>query len=481
MRHIKGKNRQQMILFPECIDHYIPKESQVRFIDAFVDSLNLINLGYTKAQTKDTGRRPYNPGDLLKLYLYGYLHRIRSSRGLEKETRRNIEVMWLLKRLSPNFKTIADFRKDNPKAIKATFRYCMRICRQAGLYKGELLAIDGSYFKAVNSKERIVTENKLKQQLSDIDKSIEDYLSEMDRIDQEEDELYGDASKKPDPEELSRIIDKIKKDKENKLNQLKILQESGESCQAQTDSDARLLKKRNTSAIVGYNVQTVVDAEQKLIVSYEVTNNANDKSHLLPMLHKLPKFDDNVTSQVVADSGYYNGEHIFEAEKLGYQTYIPAINTSSNKYHGRYDKEHFVYHSEDDTYRCPAGEFLTRTYEDKKNLGRIYYSSKSCKKCKKRSSCTSNKRGRVIYRYQHEEALDRLKQRNSEAPEMQDRRKGLVEHPYGTLKYNWGYGHFLLKGKKKVSGEMGLMLLAYNMKRILNIWDKNAVEKIREG
>lgn len=478
MRHISGQSRQQIILFPECINDYIPEGCQVRFIDEFVDALDMVYLGYSKAQTRETGRKPYHPGDLLKLYLYGYLHRIRSSRNLEKETRRNIEVMWLIKRLKPNFKTISDFRKDNSKALEKTFTYFMKICRQAGLYKGEILAIDGSYFKAINSKDKVLTKKKLELQLSNIEKSIRDYLEEMDRIDQEEDALYGDIEEQPDPEKLRQIIDTLKKDKALKLHQLQELSDSGKEQSSLTDKDSHLMQKRNGPPVVGYNVQTAVDEEHKLVVAYDITSNANDKTHLLPMVCKIVGDKENVTKQVVADSGYYNGEHIFEVEKLGVETYIPHVNTSSSKSHNRYDKEQFVYLDQHDAYQCPSGKILERSYKEKTGLKRSFYRTKSCKQCQQRSACTTNKTGRVIYRYEYEAAVERMKKRNKENPGAQKRRKALVEHPYGTLKHNWGYDHFLLKGKEKVSGEMGLMLLAYNMKRTMNILGKAAVRKL---
>lgn len=480
MRHIKGQNRHQVILFPETLDDYIPEKSQVRFIDGFVDTLDLHELGYTKALPKSTGRKPYHPGDLLKLYLYGYLHRIRSSRGLEKETRRNVEVMWLIKRLTPDFKTIADFRKENSEAVQNTFKHFTMCCRRIGLYKGELLAIDGSVFKAVNSKDKVLTKKKLALQLSDIEKDIRGYLEEMDRMDQEEDELYGDSEKDLDPEKIKEILEDLKQQKHQKLSQMEELADSDVNQKALSDSEACLMKKRGSGSVVGYNVQTVVDDKHKLIVAYKVTNDSNDKSHLLPMVKKARQALEFEKTKVVADSGYYNGDHISKADKLGVETYIPVVNTSTNKVHGRYDKKHFIYDHEKDVYSCPAGEKLRMTYEEKKGKRRKFYTTKACSQCEQRSDCTTNKNGRVIYRYAYEAALEALAERNRNKPSIQKRRKSIVEHPFGTLKRNWGYDHFLVKGKEKVNGEMGLMLLAYNMKRVMNIHGTKALEKISE-
>lgn len=474
MRHIQGENRQQMVLFPESLDKYVPDDSQVRFIDGFVDSLDLVSLGYTKAQTKRTGRKPYNPGDLLKLFLYGYLHRIRSSRGLEKETRRNIEVIWLINRLHPDFKTIADFRRDNSCAIGRTFKEFVRVCKHAGLYKGELLAVDGSMFKAVNSKDRMLVRKKLELQLSDIDRDIEKYLEEMERLDEEEDALYGD-NESFSPERLKQILEDLKRKKREKKSQLDDLDESGERQKALTDSDARLMKKHGKETVVGYNVQSVVDDKHKMIVAYEVTNAANDKDQLVPMARKAMEHLEVDRVRVVADSGYYNGEQISQASKLGVETFIPTINTSTNKHHGRYDKTRFAYDNEKDCYYCPAGKALKKTYIERKNArSKAHYKTGECRSCSCWHLCTTNKRGRIIYRYEDEEAVEALRRRNKDYPEMQKKRKALVEHPFGTLKRNWGYDHFLMKGKEKVRGEVGLMLLAYNIKRVMTTFGAEA-------
>lgn len=477
MRHITGENRHQTVLFPQTVDDYVPAESQVRFIDAFVDYLDLKQLGYTKARTKDTGRRPYNPADILKLYLYGYLHRVRSSRMLEKETHRNVEVMWLIKRLTPDFKTIADFRRENCTAIKNTFKEFNSVCRKAGMYKGELFAIDGSVFKAVNSKDRLLSKKKLNMQLADINKEIEAYLFEMDNIDAEEEALHGEDI--VSAEKMQHAIEELKKIQKRKLKQLKSLQESGKSQIALTDQDAVLMQRRGKSSVVGYNVQTVVDDHYKMLIAYSVTNAANDKEQLAPMTKAAVNELSLSEAKVVADSGYFNGQHVEEVEKLGIESFIPIVNTSTNKRHGRFDKTHFTYNKDSDSYLCPAKEILNKIFtENFHGKQKKHYKTRKCSNCRQRKFCTTNKTGRVIYRYGFEGAVESLRERNKAHPEIQKKRKTIVEHPFGTLKRNWGFDHFLVKGKANVSGEAGLMMLAYNMKRVINTLGSHAQKEL---
>lgn len=298
----------------------------------------------------------------------------------------------------------------------------------------------------------------------------------MDRIDTEEDSLYGENDQTGDPEKLRKIIEELQKKKQNKQEQLDLLESQGISQQSLTDPDAKLLQKRHTKAVVGYNIQTAVDSKYHLIVAYDITNRANDKQCLYPMINKIKEVTGHDPGNVVADSGYYNGVHIHNADKRGVKTYIPIINTSSSKHNGRYDKTDFTYLAEEDAYRCPAGKLLELSGRKGTDYKPGVYRTKKCKNCKKRHLCTTNKNGRTINRYAHEESLIGLRERNINNPEIQRSRKTLVEHPFGTLKENWGYGRFLVKGNEKVRGEMGLMLLAYNLKRVMNAGKSQKVE-----
>lgn len=467
--HIQGTCRTQRTLFPEALDDYVISNNTVRILDAFVEALDLQALGYRKVIASDTGRPPYHPGDLLKLYLYGYLHRIRSSRRLEAECHRNIEVIWLVQQLRPDFKTIADFRKDNAEALAGTFKALGELCYEAGLFGKELVAIDGSLFQAVNSKEKVLVANKLKMRLADIETDIRRYLEELDKADAEEDAVEEDSASAAD---IAALLEKLKERRNQTLADLEGLKRKGESQRTLVDKDARLIKQRHKASLVGYNTQIAVDNKHKLVVAYAVTNDANDKAQLAPMSEAAINALRVETLEVVADSGYYNGAQIGQAAEAGAVVYVPPVNTSSNKAHGRYDKSRFHYDKVQDCYHCPAGERLNKIGEDH-NTGRLrmIYQTPACRDCTRREKCTSAKPlgGRKIYRWGYEDVLDAVRARHRARPERQKQRKATVEHPFGTLKRNWGYDHFLVKGKARVNAEMGLMLLAYNLKRVSNL------------
>jgi transposase len=459
-------------MFPELLDDYIADDNPVRFIDAFVDGLDLQALGFERAVPRETGRPPYDPGDLLKLYVYGYVNRIRSSRKLETEANRNVEVMWLLGKLAPDFKTIADFRRDNGKPIRAVFREFTLLCRTLGLYGGELVAIDGSKFKAVNSRERNFTQQKLKVLRQQAEAKIARYLQELDENDAQETD-----SKKLTREELQEKIEWLKRRKGvyNELQQQ--MEESGESQISLTDPDARCMTLgANRGTEVGYNVQISVDAKHKLIVDHEVTNECNDMRQLSSMALRAKEVLGVESLEVVADRGYYNDEEIRDCTKGAIVPYIPQTNPSNSRRAGLYTKEDFRYDAENDCYRCPAGEALLyiRCGTNKHGRQMRFYATKRCKSCAVRHKCTRDKGGRRIQRWEDEGLLEEMAHRLRAEPNKVKKRKLIVEHPFGTIKRSMDQGYFLTRRLCNVRTEMSLTMLAYNIKRALML--KGTVE-----
>ncbi len=483
MSHIEGKSRDQAIMFPEVIDEYIEGNNPVRFIDAFVDNTNLVKHGFKYATTKATGRPPYNPGDLLKLYIYGYLNRIRSSRGLERETKRNVEVMWLIRKLTPDFKTIADFRKDNKEAIKRVFKEFIKICKGMGLFGEELVAIDGSKFKAINSKKRNFDDEKLKKRIKEIEEKIEGYFKELEENDKREE---GGATMKP--EELKEKIKALKERKEKYEKLREEIEKKGGGQVSLTDPDSRLMKN-NQKIEVCYNVQTTVDEKHKLVIDYEATNEETDKNQLSKMAKRAKEILGVEGLEVLADKGYYDAEEIRECIREGIVPYIPepepGISKKVNIPEKEYYKREFKYDKEVDRYICPRGEELKYkgdTIRHGKKMKR--YKGESCRWCKERGRCTRDKRGKVILRWEDEEILEGMRERVKKEKEKVKKRNLIIEHVFGTIKRGLGYGYFLMKGKGKVQAEMGLILLAYNIKRVLKIIGfeklKEAMLKIKE-
>jgi len=466
MDYIEGANRDQRILFPDSLDEYISEESPVRVIDAFVDSLDLKQLSFKHATLNDTGRPPYHPSALLKLYVYGYLHRIRSSRMLEKETHRNIEVLWLLGKLQPDFKTIANFRRYNGPAIREVCRSFTSFCRNLDLFGGELVAIDGSKFKAVNSPGRNYTAKSLKRSMDRIDKKIDEYLEELDR----NDELEPDEPKlsKEELEEKIRLLKEMMK-RNNDLSTE--MEESGESQISLTDPDSRSMAvggKRRTS--VGYNVQVSVDEKNKMIVDHEVTNSVNDHGLLSEMAIRAKEALGVEKLEVLADLGYRDGAEVKRCLDEGITPFIPKVNVSANSKLGLYGKQDFKYLPDENTYLCPAGERLTYTGERYENRRlRKFYTTQACKECNQKPLCTRSKQTRRISRWEFEDVLEEMELRVKEQPEKTRMRKALAEHPFGTLKYHWHHGNFLMRKLPNVRTEMSLSILAYNLKRAINV------------
>jgi transposase len=461
-RFVEGEPRTQATLFPERIEDYIDEDNPVRAIEAFVDALDLVQLGFHGMNPKATGRPAYHPSTMLKLYIYGYLNRIQTTRRLEREAGRNIEMMWLLGRLRPDFKTIANFRRSNGKAIRKVCAEFVGLCRKLDLFSRALVAIDGSKFKAANNRDKNFTPAKLKRRVEAIESSIDRYLCRLDRVDDAE----------PDAQlQSGKLQDKIASLKEE-VKRLRALESevlaAADKQLSITDPDARSMRSRGTG-IVGYNVQTAVDAEHHLIVAHEVTNQNNDRDFLSPMATQARVEMGVEDLEVVADRGYYKSQEIKASEDTGVTVYVPKSHTSNNKARGLFDKSDFRYLPETDEYRCPAGERLPKRTTMAENGKKMFrYWSSNCESCRLKSQCTTGKERRVS-RWEHEEILERVERRLARDPGKMRIRCQTVEHPFGTIKHWMGATHFQMKTLKHVSTEMSLHVLAYNMKRAMNI------------
>jgi len=464
-RFIQGESRTQSTLLPECLDDYIGAENPVRVVDVFVEQLDLGALGFDGVVPAETGRPSYHPAALLKLYIYGYLNRIQSSRRLEREAQRNVELMWLIERLTPDFKTIADFRRDNGKAIRNVCRQFIVLCRKLDLFADSIIAIDGSKFKAVNNRDRNFTSAKLKARMAQIEESIDRYLEAMNTADRIQSETA-----KPQAARLSTKIAKLKQQMQE-LQAMEIrLRNEPDGQVSLTDPDARSMATSGRgTGIVGYNVQTAVDSKNHLIVAHEVTNVGHDRAALASMAEQARDASGLANLTVVADRGYFDGEEIRACELNGIMTYIPKPLTSGAKAEGRFGKQDFVYIAEDDEYRCPAGQrAIHRFSREEKGMDiRVYWSS-ACPGCLIRSECTTSAYRR-IRRWEHEAVLESMQRRLNHHPEMMGVRRQTVEHPFGTLKHWMGSAHFLTRTLKRVSTEMSLHVLAYNLKRLMRI------------
>jgi transposase len=463
MKHCAGLDRSQTLLFPERLEDYIAAENPVRFLDAFVVSLDLHALGFAKARCADTGRPPYDPAALLKLYLYGYLHRARSSRLLEAECLRNVEVIWLLGKLAPDFKTIADFRKDNLAPLKAVARQFTLLCRKLELFGGELLAIDGSKFAAVNARDQNFNADKLKDLIARADERLSEYLQQLDAADAGE--PGGAALTK---QELAAKITALQERQDWHKELLGEL-DAAQKQVSVTDPDTRKMPTAH-GTIVGYNAQMAVDAKQKLIAADDVTNEVTDLHQLAGVALEAKANLELKQAEVVADAGYYNAAEVSRCVERGITPYIPKSDTSANTARGLFGKSQFKYDAAKDVYVCPAGAELTyrfATYE----LGRElrYYRATGCNQCALKNRCTRNKANRTITREENEHLMEAMAARMRSQPWKFKLRKTLAEHPFGTIKRWFGYTHFLLKGLEKVRCEWSLTTLAYNLKRVLNL------------
>ena len=463
MNHRTGLDRSQTLLFPERLEDYIAAENPVRFLDAFVASLDLHALGFAKARCANTGRPPYDPAMLLKLYLYGYLHRVRSSRLLEAECHRNVEVIWLTGKQTPDFKTIADFRKANLQPLQAVARQFTLLCRKLELFGGELLAIDGSKFTAVNARDQNFNADKLKDLIARADARLAEYFQQLDTVDAGE--PSGTALTK------TALTAKIAALQERQDWHKELLGELDDEQKqiSVTDPDTRKMPTAH-GMIVGYNAQVAVDAQHKLIAAADVTNEGTDSQQLANVALEAKANLALTQVEVLADTGYYNASEVSRCVEAGITPYIPKADTSANTKLGLYGKSQFKYDTAKNEYVCPAGGALTyrfSTYE----LGRElqYYRATGCKACALKSRCTRNKANRTITREANEHLMEAMAQRMQQHPEKFKLRKTLAEHPFGTIKRWFGYTHFLLKGLAKVQCEWSLTTLTYNLKRVLNL------------
>jgi transposase len=464
MNHRTGLDRSQTLLFPESLEDYVGPENPVRFLDAFVGSLDLRGLSFAKAQCADTGRPPYDPAVLLKLYLYGYLHRIRSSRLLEAECHRNVEVIWLLGKLAPDFKTIADFRKDNLKPLKAVSRQFTVLCRKLELFGGELLAIDGSKFRAVNARDKNFNADKLKELMAHADARLAEYLKAMDSADEQE-----AGATTLNKAQLAEKIAALQERKEWHEELLAQLQDGEEKQISVTDPDTRRMPTSQGNQ-VGYNAQMAVDARHKLIAADDVTNDVTDYEQLANVALEAKANLELKQTEVVADSGYYNASEVGRCVEAKIQPMIPKADTSANTARGLYGKSKFKYDEQKDVYVCPAGGEMSYRFSTIE-LGREikYYRAKGCGQCALKSQCTRNKANRTITREANEHLMEAMAERMRREPGKFKLRKTLAEHPFGTIKRSLGYTHFLLKGLEKVRTEWSLITLVYNLKRVLNL------------
>lgn len=464
MSYLRGPDRAQVQLLPPCLEDYVSADSAARFIDAFVEGLDLMALGFSHAQPADTGRPPYHPADLLKLYLYGYLNRIRSSRRLEAEAARNLELIWLLRGLRPDFKTIADFRKDNHKAFKPLFKQFNVLCRRLGLFGAELVAIDGSKFKALNNMRHHYTQEQLGELVEKIERRIDDYLSQLDGQDQEAEGV----AKRPTAAELQEKIEQLKTRQGRYEELLAGMAQAKQSEVSLIDDDSRGQQKVG----VGYNVQVAVDAKHHLIVEPEVVQDANDRGQLSAMALAAKQELGVEQLKAVADGGYHEAEQLENCERNQIETYVSTPgSTSGRSASGQevYPKEAFAYDGPSDSYQCPAGQRLERGYTgESKGKQRIYYYHvAACARCALKGACTTA-RYRKISRLLNEAVVERQASRAAAHPEILKVRKTIVEHVFGTLR-NWRHDHFLMKGLEKVRGEFSLSALAYNLRRVLNL------------
>ncbi len=461
---IEGEDRYQSTLFPERLDDYIAEDSAVRVIDVFLDDLDLSGLGF-KTHPNKTGRPAYHATTLLKIYVYGYLNRVQSSRRLEREAQRNVELMWLTGRLVPDFKTIADFRKNNGAAIRLVCREVIILCKKLNLFADAFVAIDGSKFKAVNNRDRNFTKAKMQRRLQQIDESIERYLSQIASADRQEAAVAKDKTQR-----LEEKITALKTEMA-RLKQLEVqMRQTPDQQISLTDPDARSMATSGRgTGMVGYNVQTAVDATHHLIVTHEVTNEGHDRHQLHHMAQQAKEAIGSETLAVVADRGYFKGEEILACETSKITTYLPKPQTSGSTKKGLFSKRDFMYHAEDDEYECPAGERLIWRFEtQEKGLKLHKYWSSHCPNCSIKSQCTTSAYRRVT-RWEHEAVLEAAEARLNREPERMRTRRETVEPPFGTLKYWMGYTHFQTKTLKNVSTEMSLHVLAYNFKRVLSI------------
>jgi transposase len=465
-RFVEGTARAQSTLFPECLEDWIDENNPVRVIDVFVDELDLAELGFDGVAPETTGRPAYHPSVLLKLYIYGYLNRVQSSRRLEREALRNVEVMWLTGRLAPDHKTIADFRKDNGGAIRQVCARFIELCRAMGLLTEASVAIDGSKFKAVNNRDKNFTRAKMDRRMAQIEESVARYLQQLDTADRQE---PSEALRT----KTSRLKDKIAKLKQQMqhLKELRVQMLAAADQQISlTDPDSRSMATSGRgSGVVGYNVQVAVETKHHLIIAHEVINEGSDRAQLSPMAKAAKAVLAVEKLDAVADRGYFSGEEILACDNAGVTVTLPKPMTSGMMARGRFGKQDFRYVADEDVYICPAGETLPYRYTNEEDglILRRYWTN-ACQSCPIKKNCTSGKERRIT-RWEHEHVLEAVQRRLDEHPEKMRQRRETVEHPFGTIKARMGATHFLMKTLPRVASEMALHVLAYNMTRVMSI------------
>ena len=460
---IEGACRSQATLFPDRLDNYLTEENEIRVIDAFINNLVLPDLGF-KTIPADTGRPGYHPSTMLKLFVYGYLNRIQSSRRLEREAGRNVELMWLLGRLAPDFKTIADFRKDNGKGIKNTCREFIGLCRQLNMFTDAVVAIDGSKFKAVNSKENNYTPKKLQFHIDRVERHIDDYLQQLDEADKE-------TAKQVDGTPIQEKIAWLKQ----RLSELKTLEvevnNHPDKQLSTTDSDSRLLKTQGMTRSVCYNVQSAVDTKHHLIVAHEVTNK-QDRGQLCSMGKQAQTALSKKALTVIADKGYYSGPDIKDTQDAGMTPLVPKGDTSGSEKKGIFNRARFKYDAGRDVYICPANQVLPYRFTSLEHgmmQKRYWVSDPTCRACQLKRQCSNSKQSRKITRWEYQGQIDQMDDLMTSMPDSMLIRKQTVEHPFGTIKSWMGATHFLTRRLQNVSTEMSLHVLAYNLKRMMSI------------
>jgi transposase len=461
MGHVEGDNRYQTVLFAPSLDELVGSDHPVRVIDAFVDGLDLARLGFTKVVAEATGRPGYKPGDLLKLYVYGYLNQVRSSRRLAREAARNLEVLWLIGRLSPSFKTIADFRKDHPRAIVGVCRAFIRFCRDQSLYGGEVLAIDGSKIEAVASRKQVITPKSLAKKAVSIDLRIDEYLAAMDEADRQEpgEEAVGG--------DVAAALAALRERQAEVSRQAEELASEGLSQRVLSEPEARLMRTARHGHQVAYNAQTAVDAAHGLIVAFDLSAEGNDQCQLYPMAELGRQALEVEALSVVADTGYSNGEHGERCAAAGITAIVPRPQTVNPKGEQYFSRDAFHYDAASDSWQCPAGETLSCRQVSQTEQQKKYWTT-ACPGCPLKGQCTKSER-RVVVRSFHEDAREAMHQRATSDPGWMKLRRELVEHPFGTMKWLMGYPRFLVRGLKKAKSELALGVLCFNLKRVINI------------
>jgi transposase/IS5 family transposase len=462
MAHVTGQSRYQSTLFPAVLDDMVPRDHPVRVIDAFVDNLDLARLGFTKVEAEVTGRPPYRPGDLLKLYIYGYLNQVRSSRRLARETERNIEVFWLTNHVTPCFKTIAHFRKIHVKPIVNVCRAFIAFCRGQELLGGELVAIDGTKIGAVASRKQVITPEKLAKRAAAMDRKIAEHLAAMDKADDEESAApCGPAM------DVASALETLKVRRAEVQRQAEMLARDDLKQLVLTEPSAKLMRTPNHGHQVAYNAQSAVDSKHKLIVAFELTNDGNDTQQLHPMAEKAKEALGSESLTVVADTGYSNGEQAERCARSQITAVVPRRETANTGGEQYFTRDRFTYVAAGDTYQCPAGQTLNLesvTAEGK----RSYANAGACRRCPLRPQCTKGTHRRVT-RTRHEEAIETMHRRAASDPQWMKSRRELAEHPFGTIKWMMGYPRFLLRGLTKATAELALNVLCYDLKRALSI------------